>query len=165
MPALESGVRAPEMNLSSLGGTKFSLRDALKRGPVVAAFFKVSCPVCQFTFPYLERMFKAYGKSGKFTLVGVSQDGAADTRAFNSEFGLTFPAALDEKGYPVSKAYGLTNVPTIFLISREGEIESSSVGWSKPEMEQLNQKLAQMSGQPVVRIFAPGEQIPDYKPG
>jgi peroxiredoxin len=165
MPALESGVRAPEMNLPSLGGAKFSLREALKGGPVVAAFFKVSCPVCQFTLPYLERIFNAYGKSGKFTLVGVSQDGAADTRAFNREFGVTFPVLLDEKGYPVSKAYGLTNVPTIFLISPEGEIESSMVGWSKPEMEQLNQKLGQMSGQPVVRIFGLGENVPDYKPG
>jgi cytochrome c biogenesis protein CcmG, thiol:disulfide interchange protein DsbE len=165
MPALETGVRAPEMNLSSLGGAKFSLREALKSGPVVAVFFKVSCPVCQFALPYLERMFKAYGKSGKCTLVGVSQDGAADTKSFNGEFGVTFPALLDEKGYPASKAYGLTNVPTVFLISPEGEIESSTVGWSKAEMEHLNQKLAQMSGQPVVRIFASGENVPDYKPG
>jgi peroxiredoxin len=165
MPALESGVRAPEMNLSSLEGAKFSLRESLKRGPVLAAFFKVSCPVCQFTFPFLERMFRAYGQNGKFTLVGVSQDGAADTKAFNREFGVTFPALLDGKGYPISRAYGLTNVPTLFLISPEGEVESSMVGWSKKDMEHLNQKLAEMSGQPAARLFVVGEKIPDYKPG
>ncbi len=165
MPALEAGIRAPEINLSYLDGRNFSSKDALKDGPLVAAFFKVSCPVCQFAFPFLERMFQAHGKSGKFTLVGVSQDDAADTKAFNREFGVTFSALLDEKGYPVSNAYGLTNVPTIFLISPEGEIESSTVGWSKSDMEQLNQKLAEISGQPVVRLFAVGEKIPDYKPG
>lgn len=165
MPALESGVLAPEINLSFFDGKKFSLKEALKHGPVVAAFFKVNCPVCQFAFPYLERIFKAYAASGRFTLVGVSQNGAADSKAFNREFGITFPTLLDEKGYPASNAYGLTNVPTVFLISPEGEIESSSVGWSKPDTEQLNQKLARISGQPPKQIFAPGEKIPEYKPG
>lgn len=166
MPALEAGIRAPQINLSFFDGGKFSLQDALQHGPVVAAFFKVSCPVCQFAFPYLERIFRAYGETGKFTLVGVSQDGAADTKAFNREFAITFPTLLDEKGkYPVSNAYGLTNVPTVFLISPGGEIESSSVGWSRADMEQLNQKLARLSGRAPARIFAPGEAIPEYKPG
>lgn len=166
MPALESGIRAPEVSLTFLDGSKFALKDALMRGPFVGAFFKVSCPVCQFAFPYLERMFKAYGSSGKFMLAGVSQDSASDTKAFNSEFGITFPTLFDEKGkYPASNAYGLTNVPTIFLISPEGEIEASIVGWSKPDMEQLNQRLARISGLPPAQIFAPGERIPDYKPG
>jgi peroxiredoxin len=114
----------------------------------------------------LERIFKAYGSSGKFMLAGVSQDGASDTKAFNREFVITFPTLLDDKGkYPASNAYGLTNVPTIFLISPEGEIEASIVGWSKPDMEQLNQKLARISGLPPAQIFAPGERIPEYKPG
>jgi peroxiredoxin len=166
MPALESGVLAPEINLAFLDGQKFALRDSLKSGPVVLAFFKVSCPVCQLAFPYLERIFRAYGTSGKFIFAGVSQDGASDTKAFNREFGITFPTLLDEKGkYPASNAYGLTNVPTVFLISPGGEIEASLVSWSKPEMEQLNQKLAEISGLPAAQIFAAGERVPDYKPG
>ena len=98
MPALEAGVHAPEINLSFLNGGEFSLRDALKKGPVVAAFFKVSCPVCQMALPYLERVYKAYGKSGKLTFVGVSQDNAADTTAFNKRFGVTFPCCWRKRG-------------------------------------------------------------------
>ena len=166
MPALESGIRAPKINLAFLDGKKFSLEDALKRGPVIAAFFKVNCPVCQFTFPYLERIFQAYGGNGAFTLIGVSQNDASETKKFNREFGVTFPVLLDERGkYPVSNAYGLTNVPTVFLISTAGEIETSSVGWSRQDIEQLNQKLARLSGKSAVRVFAPGEKIPDYTPG
>src|SRR5215813_11711534 len=127
MPALEAGVAAPEIRLSLADGREFSLNQARKRGPVVAAFFKVSCPVCQMAFPYIERLYKAYSKSGKLTLVGVSQDNAGDTKSFNREFGVTFPVLLDAKGYAVSKAYGLTNVPTIFLISPDGDIERSIV--------------------------------------
>jgi peroxiredoxin len=165
MPALEAGVHAPDIQLSFVDGTKFSLDNALKQGPVVAAFFKVSCPVCQLAFPYVERIFKAYKGSGKFTLVGVSQDGASDTQAFNREFGITFPVLLDAKGYPVSNAYGLTNVPTIFLISPQREIETSIVSWSRAEMEELNNTLAKISGVPAAQIFTAADQVPVFKPG
>jgi len=166
MPALEAGVHAPEIELSQLDGSKFSLKEALKKGPVVAAFFKVSCPVCQLTFPYLERLFKAYGKSGKFMLVGISEDNAADSRSFNREFGVTFPVLLDPVGkYPASNAYGLTHVPSVFMISPEGEIESSFVGWSKADMEQLNQRLAALANTTPAQIFRAGESVPEVKPG
>jgi len=166
MPALEAGVQAPEIELQDLDGRKFSLKEARKQGPVVAAFFKVSCPVCQLAFPYLERIFKAYAKSGKFSFVGVSQDNASDTKAFKREYGVTFPVLLDPVGkYPVSNAYGLTNVPTVFLISPEGEIEFSSVSWSKADMEQLGRRLANISDMPVEQIFKSGEKVADFKPG
>ena len=165
MPALMAGVQAPEISLKSLDGQGFSLKEALKKGPVVAAFYKVSCPVCQMAFPYVERLFQAYGKSGKLTLVGVSQDGAADTKDFNQEFGVTFPVLLDEKGYPVSNAYKLTNVPTVFLISQDGEIETTIVSWSKADMEELNQRLAAIAGVPAAQLFRSGDQVPDFRPG
>jgi peroxiredoxin len=166
MPALEAGVHAPEIELQSLDGHKFSLKDAREKGPVVAAFFKVSCPVCQMAAPYLDRIFKAYEQSGKFTFVGVSQDNAADTKEFNRRFGVTFPVLLDPAGkYPASNAYGLTNVPTTFLISQESKVEFSTVSWSKADMEQLNRRLAMLGDMPVAQIFLPGEKVSEFKPG
>jgi peroxiredoxin len=166
MPALEAGVQAPEIELQDLEGGKFSLKEARQRGPVVAVFFKVSCPVCQFALPYFDRIFRAYSSSGKFTFVGVSQDNAKDTRAFNRQFGVSFPVLLDPAGkYAVSSDYGLTNVPTIFLISAEGEIEFSSVSWSKADVEQLGRRLANISDMPVEPLFRAEERVPEYKPG
>lgn len=166
MPALEAGVQAPEIELQSLDGQKFSLKEARKNGPVVAAFFKVSCPVCQMAAPYLDRIFKSYQKNGKFTFVGISQDNAADTQAFNKRFEVTFPVLLDPAGkYPASNAYGLTNVPTTFLISPEGEIQFSTVSWSKADMEQLNRRLAMLSVESVIPVFQPGEKVAEFKPG
>jgi hypothetical protein len=72
---------------------------------------------------------------------------------------------LDAKGYPVSNAYGLTNVPTIFLIAPDGEIELTLVSWSKPEMENLNRRLAEVSGVKAVELFHKGERVADFKPG
>ena len=116
------------------------------RGPVVAAFFKISCPVCQYTFPFLERIYKAHGGKN-VTIVGVSQNEKKDTAAFIKEYGVTFPVLLDDTdSYPVSNAYGLTNVPTIFWIAPDGEIEISSVGWERKEIEEINRKAAKING-------------------
>jgi peroxiredoxin len=116
--------------------------------------------------PYLDRIYKAYAKSGAFTFVGVSQDNAADTKTFNRQLNITFPVLLDPMSkYPVSNAYGLTNVPTVFLISPEGEIEFATVSWSKADVEQLNRRLASVSDTTAAQIFLPGEKVAEYKPG
>ena len=165
MAALPAGEEAPEISLPALDGSRFSLHDALKRGPVLVAFFKVSCPVCQYTFPFLERLHQNYGGQ-KITIVGISQNGQRDTAAFLKEYGITFRTLLDDpEGYAVSNAYGLTNVPTLFLIGQEGRIEITSVGWVKQEVEDINRSLASAQQAPPPSIFHPGDDVRDFRAG
>ena len=132
---------------------------------MVAAFFKVSCPTCQYTFPYLERLYKAYGNKNVI-LVGVSQNDKKDTAAFVREYGITFPILLDDiRTYSVSNAFGLTNVPTIFWIARDGEIEICSVGWVKNDFEQINRKMAEAAEAAQAAVFQPGEEVTDFRAG
>ncbi|HKU19883.1 MAG TPA: TlpA disulfide reductase family protein [Terriglobales bacterium] len=165
MPALSAGKAAPEFTLEKMDGGKFNLREALSRGPVLAVFFKISCPVCQFALPYVERLYQAYaGKN--VTVVGVSQNNKNDTAAFMREYKLTLPVLLDDtSSYPVSNAYGLTNVPTLFWIERDGEIGLSSVGWSRTDMEQINRWLAEAGRAEQAVIFSAGENVPDFRAG
>lgn len=165
MTALTPGSKAPDFVLKEMTGKSFSLREALQRGPVVLAFFKVSCPTCQYAFPFLERLRQAYGQDGA-TLVGISQNDAQQTAAFIEEFGITFPVLLDEEDiYPVSNAYGLTNVPTIFWIAPDSEIEVSSVGWVKQDFVALNRKMAETRHIPAAIVFNPGEDVRDFRAG
>jgi len=165
MAALTAGTSAPDFKLQTMDGKQFSLRDALKRGPVVAAFFKISCPVCQYAFPFLERIYKAHGGKN-VTIVGVSQNQKKDTATFMKEYGVTFPILLDDTStYPASNAYGLTNVPTIFWIAEDGEIEISSVGWERKEIEEINRKAAKINGEGPKPVFHSDEQVPDFRPG
>jgi len=165
MAALTAGTSAPDFKLQTMDGKRFSLHEALTRGPAVAAFFKVSCPVCQYAFPFLERIYKAYGGKN-VTIVGVSQNEKKDTAAFVKEYGVTFPILLDGTStYPVSNAYGLTNVPTIFWIAEDGEIEICSVGWERTEIEEINRKAAKLSGHGSKPVFRSDEEVPDYRPG
>jgi peroxiredoxin len=164
MGALPAGTTAPAFSLKNVDGTLVALAEALKRGPVLAAFFKVNCPTCQFTFPFLERLYDSY-RDSKFTLLGISQNDAADTRAFCKEYGIKFTMLLDDHGYPASNDYGLTNVPTLFLISPEGQIQETSVGFVKADLEKLATVAAGAAGKPATPLFKPGEVIPESKPG
>ena len=164
--ALPCSIKAPEFRLKSTTGKPVILSEVLKRGPVVLAFFKVGCPVCQYAFPYLERMSQVH-KPEPVSFIGISQDSPADTEAFLQKYGVSFTVALDDsKRYVVSNAYKLTNVPTVYLVDRDGEIEVSSVGWSRKDIEEINLKLSMMDpGQQQHPIFRPGEEIAEYKPG
>jgi peroxiredoxin len=165
MTALAAGTKAPEFELKTLDGKRFSFREELARGPVVLAFFKVSCPTCQYALPFLERLYKAYGHKG-IKLVGVSQNDAEETVAFCKDFGVTFPMLLDDaRTYPVSNAYGLTNVPTIFWVSQDGEIEISSVGWVKADFELINRKMAETGKIAPAVVFQRGEEVRDFRAG
>jgi peroxiredoxin len=166
MTNIVAGNVAPDFSLKTHEGKEFSLGVLLERGPVVAAFYKVSCPVCQFTFPFLERLYKRYG-DGDVTFLGISQDDARDTKEFAKEFGATFPMLLDEeaKGYRASNAYGLTNVPTIFLIEPDGAVKISCMGFDKNDLESIATALAERKKIAAAALFRADESVPAHKPG
>jgi peroxiredoxin len=164
MTRIVAGSMAAGFSLKSLDNKDYSLNALLERGPVVAAFFKVSCPVCQFTFPFLERLYKRYGGDG-VTFLGISQDDARATQNFAKEYGMTFPLLLDDNGYPVSNAYGLTNVPTIFLIDTDGTVKVSSMGFDKKDLEKIAAHLAERKKISLAPLFRSDEVVPANKPG
>ena len=164
MSHIEAGQPAPDFSLKSLDGQQVSLTQLLAKGPVAVAFFKISCPVCQFTFPFLERLYKRYGGDA-VTFLGISQDDMRATQNFAKEYGVTFPLLLDEDGYPVSNAYGLTNVPTIFLIDTGGAVTVSSMGFDKKDLETIATHLAERKKISLAPLFRPDEVVPANKPG
>lgn len=164
MAALQPGSKAPAISLKTIDGETLNLAEALKKGPVLAAFFKVSCPVCQFTFPFLERLHERFS-GAKFTLWGISQNNREETVDFAQEFGIRFPMLLDTQSFEVSNQYKLTNVPSLFFIQPDGKIRVSSVGFSKTDIEQIARELAEAAASPAFAVFRPGEVVPAYKPG
>jgi peroxiredoxin len=156
MQLLEPGSAAPSGFLRELTGEQTSL--AARRGvkPLVAAFMKVSCPVCQMTFPFLDRMAAA----GTVDFVGIGQDHAGALQSFRSKFQVQFPMLMDaaEDGYPTSNAFGLSHVPTVFLIEPDGEISLVMEGFSKAQMLELGRRAG-------VNPFLPGEYVPEWKSG
>ncbi|MCC6588906.1 MAG: TlpA family protein disulfide reductase [Bryobacterales bacterium] len=159
---LEAGQRAPEVSLRQADGTSVSLADLLKQGPAVLAFFKISCPVCQMAFPYLDRLASAQTATGVNSprVIGVSQDDAADTRAFANRFAPQTPMLLDDEdaGYHASNAYGISHVPTVFVVEQDGSISHSWTGFSKADFEKLGDRIGHSP-------FQPGDNVPAWRAG
>jgi len=164
MTNIVAGNVAPDFSLKGLDGKEYSLGKLVKAGPVVAAFFKISCPVCQFTFPFLERIFQRYGGDG-VSFLGISQDDARSTKEFVQKYGVTFPLVTDEKNYPVSNAYGLTSVPTIFLIDSNGTVKVGCMGFVKADLETIAKELAGRRKIAPAALFKLDEKVPALQPG
>jgi peroxiredoxin len=153
---LDPGSPAPDFRLPQLDGGPVALQEILAKGPALIAFYKTTCPVCQLTFPFLERIHKG----GTLPVYAVSQDGAEDTREFNREFGIALPTLLDSarSGYAVSNAFGISSVPSMFLIGRDGVVARVIEGWSKRDIE----SLGELAG---AQVFRQGDNVPEWKAG
>jgi peroxiredoxin len=151
-----SGAIAPGFRLTGLDGPTRTLDDILAGGPALLAFFKISCPVCQLTAPYLERL----AANNAIQVIGISQDDASATRGFRQRFGVTFPTLLDlsSEEYPASNAYGITSVPSLFLLERDGTILRSFSGFSKRDFEEIGTRAG-------VSPFGPDDHVPEWKAG
>jgi peroxiredoxin len=151
---LDAGRIAPEFSLKDVDGERRSLRENLKFGPVLAVFFKISCPTCHLTLPFLARL------KTTIRVVGISQDDASPTKEFLEYFKITFPVLIDpEKDhFAVSGAYHLTNVPSMFLIERDGKISWALHGFHRGDLEQLASRFG-------VALFGADEKVPLMKQG
>ncbi len=164
MPTMTAGKIAPHFKLLSTSGEKFALREALAKGPVLAAFFKVDCPTCQYTFPFLERLYQQFRAPGA-QVWGIVQNDASDGKRFARDYALTFPILVDDQPYAASREYHLKYVPSLFLIGRDGQIARSSDGFVKTDLLEIQNALAQMLGASAAALFLPTEPVPEYKPG
>ena len=167
MARVVKGEKAPSFELTGTDGKQYSLDAGLARGPLLAVFFKVSCPTCQYTFPFLERMYRQLLTAGApgVQIWGISQDNAQNSKIFAKEWGVTFPLLIDNEPYETSQEYGLTHVPSLFLISPDGRVEISGDGFSKADVLAIRKSLAEHLGVHPAEIFRPGEEVPAFKPG
>jgi thiol-disulfide isomerase/thioredoxin len=115
-PALPSGVLVgPRVSLASLRGR-----------PAIIHFWASWCPPCVKEAPQLARL--AGELQGRATLVGVDwSDSPGSAATFVRQHHWTFPVLIDSSG-EVGNAYGLTGLPTTFLLDRQGRILRRLVG-------------------------------------
>lgn len=153
MSQLPAGSRAPDFELKDADGAAYALSDALKQGPVALIFYKSECPTCQFTLPFVQKIFET--SANGLTLWAISEDDADETRQFAQRNGLKFTILIDEYPYAVSADYGLEFVPGIFLIAPDGTITVSEFGFTKAGLNRI-------AG---CEFFRPNDGLPASRPG
>jgi peroxiredoxin len=155
MSQLAIGIEAPDFELKTAAGQFRRLSEELARKPVVLVFYKAGCSTCQFTFPFIQQIYSRVGKVAPWTLWAISEDDPDETLAFARQHGLTFELLIDEHPYAVSAAYGLHNVPAIFIVQKNGTISLSDFGFAKDSLNQI-------AGFP---FFTSDDGLPSSRPG
>jgi peroxiredoxin len=164
MAPLEKGSRAPEFSLAGTDGRTYSLSHP-GEAPTLLVFFKNSCPTCILAFPFLQRLYDRV-RQAPLRFWGISQDSGEETRDFGSRHGAAFPLLPDAPGYPVSNAYHLTSVPTLFLVEPDGKVSRTAVGFSKAELGSLAAEFERRFRIPgVAPLFTASDEVPALKPG
>jgi cytochrome c biogenesis protein CcmG/thiol:disulfide interchange protein DsbE len=130
-----SGARAaPALPHELLAGppvTLAALRTAANGRPALVVFWASWCEPCQHEAPAIERF--ARSPAGRGRVVGVDwSDEAQSARRFIGKYGWSFSNLRDGEG-AVGLAYGLTGLPTTFVIGADGHIEETLRG---PQTEQ-----------------------------
>jgi len=166
MAAIQAGTQAVTFKLAGMDNKEYSLTRALETGPVLLTFFKSSCPVCQFTLPFIERFYRHF-RDSKAHIWAVSQDDRDETSEFIKEYRLSMPVLLEDiaHNYPTSNGYGLNYVPSIFLVGQGGEVLQNSVGFQKQDLVQMARKLELLTGKKGFVPFREDDDVPNSRAG
>ncbi len=137
----------PNLELPTLKGKSISLKSL--RGKVVFLNFWASwCPFCLMEMPTLEKIHKRF-KDRDLAVVAVSINagGKKSVLPLLKKLGLTFPVPLGPN-QKVMDRYGVTLIPTAFIIGRNGEIIGKAIGpkdWDGENGRRIMEKLLDVS--------------------
>ena len=118
---------APEITLTDTQGFSRSLTDY--RGQVVLVnLWATWCPPCKEEMPTLQAFYDKHKDKG-FIIIAINDgEPAPDVLKFADEYRLTFPIWLDPTYYATEQAFKTLNLPSSFVIDRNGTVRLSWVG-------------------------------------
>jgi len=120
---------APAFTVTDISGTPVT-SDQYQGTVLLLAFWAPWCIPCREEMPALDLLYRKYKNKG-FAIIGICEDAAEPAvAAFLKKTPLSFPLAIDPRG-SVAEAYRLTNLPTAYLIGRDGMIKHRYRGFDK----------------------------------
>jgi hypothetical protein len=148
----------PPLTLADLEGHPRALAEAWGQGDALFLVGHGDCPTTRRALPYLDRIHRGCPPDRRVVLVLQDEPDAA--RALVAEAGLSVPVLLEPDPYPLARALGLVAVPTLYLVTRGGAIQASSIGFRRPDLEDLARRLGVAPP-----LFAPDDPAPAFRPG
>ena len=144
--AREKGLKtAPDFTLTSSNGEKITLSD-LRGKTIFIDFWATWCAPCRESIPHLVDLYKTYHDKG-FVIIGVSVDrGDPDlVRRFATSLDIPYPIVIAHG--ELEKQYGVTALPTGFLVDKDGMIREKFLGFSPSIARQLDAKVAALTSE------------------
>lgn len=125
LEAVKEGKTAPAFSLVSTEGNEVSL-ESYKGKYVLVDFWASWCQPCRQENPNVVNAYKAYNSKGFEVLsVSVDRDEQAWLNAIKED-GLTWAQVRDTEN-KVAEMYAIQQIPTTFLLDREGVIIATNL--------------------------------------
>jgi len=136
---------APDFSVKTLDGQGITL-SALRGKVILIDFWATWCGPCRESIPHLVHLRNTYQGKG-FEVIGLSEDkGDVETvRNFVKSLDIPYPIAMSPQD--VSRSYGVSALPTAFLIDREGKIQQKMLGFSPAIAKQMTSKIEELLSQ------------------
>ena len=120
---------APDFEMAALdGGVQIRMSD-LAGEVVVLNFWATWCGPCRREAPGLQSTWEAYRYRGVRFLGVDHRDDQAAARAYEGQFGITYPSVYDPAG-ELAFDYELVGLPTTFIIDSSGRIAYRFMGYT-----------------------------------
>ncbi len=127
--------------VTDLQGNPLDL-SSMKNKVVVIDFWATWCGPCLSAFPYLQKVYEKYEDNPdvKFIVLNSAwSNSIKDAQKWKKEGDYkeneySFPLFYD-KDSKVTTAFGVTGIPTTFVLGKDGNIKFKHVGYSGPDME------------------------------
>lgn len=155
---LAVGSAFPTLALAGLDAPATALAEAWAEGEALIAVGHSACRTTRLALPYVDRLHRGRRAPGTRVLA-VLQDAPDDARALRDELGLELPLRLEAHPYPLASALGLTVVPTLFVVGRDGRVAAVSEAFRRPELESF---AARFGAAP---LFETQDPTPALRPG
>ncbi len=140
-PVAETGTKAPEIERKLIDGTDFNISD-LRGEYVLVDFWGSWCPPCRKENPMIAWLHDKYSDKGLNVLsIAVEKNDRGHARAIKKDK-LSWPLHILETSKlvlssPLARAYGVTDLPSKFLIDPKGNIILSN-----PTIKQIDDWLS-----------------------
>jgi len=156
-----AGSPAPALNFDRTYG-EFKGLDQLKGKVVLIDFFAHWCGPCRASFPDMRKLYDDLKGRG-LEIVGVTtyygyygreniekRDMPKETEyakmaEFMKEFNMNWPVVFGERSN--LESYGVTGIPTVVVVDREGKVHEFKVGYSADSFAAFRAKIEKLLGQ------------------
>jgi cytochrome c biogenesis protein CcmG/thiol:disulfide interchange protein DsbE len=136
---------APDFKLKSVDGETFVLKELLAKGPVLINFWTTWCKPCQKELPEMDKLYNKYKEQG-YTFISIAEDDQrtqAKVRPTVRQRKYSFPVLLDPD-HAVGNLYAVRSYPTSYLVSSDGTVVSTSIGYRKGDEKKIEEQIVEL---------------------
>ena len=140
-----------------LAGQRHALASFWAKGPALLVHGHRTCGTTRLCLPFVDRLHR---RRTHGAVVAVLQDTPEVATELARELDLALPILLEPDPYPLAAELGMSAVPTLTLVGKDGKVLMKVEGFRRADFEVLADKLGVHGA-----FFTATDKAPPQRPG